>query len=236
MLIGQDYDKLQWDVFGLHLLEPNTFIGDVVIFIVAIYFYFRIKRNFAQNEFNTNWMRFYLFFALGFGLGGFGHLFFNYTGVPGKYPAWFLGMVASYFIECGMISIYPIVEKRKLFKKLALGKLVAFAITEIIVLSTLDIAAMPERGLIIPTLNSVLGLGIALGVLGVMYQRKIHSSFKYLWMGALIIVPSAIFQALKINPAQWFDRNDVSHVLLIGGLLIYFVTIKKFNEFQNTKF
>lgn len=235
MLIGQDYDKLQWDVFGLHLVEQNTFIGDVIIFIVAIYFFFRIKRNFVLSPFNTNWMRFYLFFALGFGLGGFGHLFFNYLGLPGKYPAWFLGMVASFFIERAMISIYPKTEKRSLFNKLALTKLIVFSIAEIILLSTLDMEAKPERGLIIPTLSSVLGLGLALGLLGAMYQRKIHSSFKFLWIGALVIVPSAIFQALKINPAQWFDRNDVSHVLLLSGLIIYFQTIKGYAEFKNKK-
>lgn len=235
MLIGQDYDKLQWDVFGLHLVEQNTFIGDVIIFIVAMYFFFRIKRNFVLSTFNTNWMRFYLFFALGFGLGGIGHLFFNYLGLPGKYPAWFLGMVASFFIERAMISIYPKSEKKALFNKLALAKLIVFSIAEIILLSTLDMEVKPERGLIIPTLSSVLGLSLALGLLGVLYQRKIHSSFKFLWIGALIIVPSAIFQALKINPAQWFDRNDVSHVLLLAGLIIYYQTIKRYSEFKNAK-
>lgn len=230
MLIGQDYDKLQWDAFGLELLEPNTFIGDVIIFFVAIYFFFQIKRNYSKTTFNRSWMYFYLFFALGFGLGGFGHLFFNYTGVPGKYPAWFLGMVASFFIERAMISIYPKVEKRTFFQQLVNAKLVLFCIAETIVLATLDIEAKPERGLIVPTLNSVLGLGIALGLLGAKYQQKIHASFKYLWMGALIIVPSAIFQALKINPAQWFDRNDVSHVLLLLGLIIYFKTIKGYEK------
>lgn len=233
MLIGQDYDKLQWDVFGLQLLEQNTFIGDVIIFIVAIFFFFKIKNNFVLSKFNTNWMRFYLFFALGFGLGGFGHLFFNYTGVPGKYPAWFLGMVASFFIERGMISIYPDINKRKLFNQLAVGKLVVFVLAEIAVLAIADMEAKPEQGLIVPTLNSVLGLGIALGLLGVMYQRRIHSSFKYLWISTLVIIPSAVFQALKINFAQWFDRNDVSHVLLILGLIIYFQTIKRFEAFNN---
>lgn len=228
MLIGQDYDKLQWDIFGLQLLEQNTFIGDVIIFIVAIYFFFKIKNNFVLSTFNTNWMRFYLFFALGFGLGGFGHLFFNYTGVPGKYPAWFLGMVASFFIERGMISIYPNLKKRKLFNQLAIAKLILFTVAEIAVLSIVDMEVKPEIGLIVPTLNSVLGLGIALGVLGVMYQRKIHSSFKFLWISTLVIIPSAVFQALKINFAQWFDRNDVSHVLLILGLIIYFQTIKRY--------
>lgn len=230
MLIGQDYDKIQWNVFGLELVEPNTFIGDVIIFFVAIYFFFQIKRYYSKSTFNVNWMYFYLFFAIGFSLGGFGHLFFNYTGVPGKYPAWFLGMVSSFFIERAMVSIYPKVEKRKLFLQLVTAKLVLFCIAETIVLSTLDIEAKPERGLIVPTLNSVLGLGIALGLLGAMYQQKVHVSFKYLWLGALIIVPSAIFQALKINPAQWFDRNDVSHVLLLLGLIVYFKTIKGYEK------
>lgn len=37
MRIGQDFDKLQFDLFGLHLVEPNTFVGDTIIFLRYVF-------------------------------------------------------------------------------------------------------------------------------------------------------------------------------------------------------
>ena len=36
MLIGKDFDKIEISLFGFELLEPNAFIGDSVILIVAL--------------------------------------------------------------------------------------------------------------------------------------------------------------------------------------------------------
>jgi hypothetical protein len=82
--------------------------------------------------------------------------------------------------------------------------------------------------LIVPTLNSVVGLGLSLGLLGYYYQRKIDVSFRYLWISTLILIPSAAVQSMKINVHQWFDRNDISHVLLITSIVFYYIAVKKY--------
>jgi len=232
MLIGTDYPKIEFEVFGLELLEPNAFIGDTFILMFSLYFYFLLNKRKGESFFIDQWRKFYLVFGVSFFLGGLAHVFFNYWGIPGKYPGWFLGMLTPFFAEQAMISIYPNLAKRPFFKKLSYAKLIILFLAEIIVLATVDISPKPELGIIVPTLSSVIGLGISLGILGAYYQRKIHPAFKYLWMSALILIPSGLFQSQKISFAQWFDRNDASHILLIVSLILYYQTLKavKINE------
>lgn len=234
MLIGKDYPKIEFELFGLDLVEPNALIGDLVIFLVALYYYLKIgkKRSSSTNLFLKNWKLFYLWFGISFLCGGFGHALFNYTGVLGKSPSWFIGMLAPYFIEQATFSIYPNVSSRKFWKQLSLIKLVLFIFLEIIVLSIFNIDHAPELGLILPTVCSTIGLVFCLGVLGAFYQKRIHSSFKYMWISVIILALSVVPQVFKINFHPYFDRNDVSHVFLIIGLVLYYQAIKRHKEFN----
>lgn len=36
MLVGKDFDKIEISLFGFELVEPNAFIGDSIILIVAL--------------------------------------------------------------------------------------------------------------------------------------------------------------------------------------------------------
>ena len=78
-MIGRDYPKIEWQFAGLDLLEPNAMIGDLILFSTALVLAAKIKTNYPQNDFYTNWIRFYLVFGWSFLFGGFGHLFYNFT-------------------------------------------------------------------------------------------------------------------------------------------------------------
>lgn len=230
MLIGQDYPKIEFELFGLDLVEPNAFIGDLIIFLVALYYYFKVKKQElnGSDDFLKNWRLFYLWFGISFLCGGFGHVLYNYTGVMGKTPSWFLGLLAPYFIEQAMLSIYPNVSRRKLFRQISTIKLVVFALLELVILCVFDISDAPEKGLLLPTLSTTAGLFICLGILGFYYQRKLHPSFKYLWYAMIVLILSAIPQAMKINIHQYWDRNDVSHIFLLLALVLYYQTIRHY--------
>ena len=226
MLIGKDFDKIEFELFGLELLEPNAFIGDMLIFILSIYFAIKTKEQLSKGPFFQYWYWFYIVFGAGFFLGGIGHAFYNYIGMIGKHPSWFLGIISVAFIEWAMASIHPNTRFQKHYKKIIFLKL-ALAITiEILVIGFGNLEKALSIGLIVPTLNSVIGLSFALGVLGFKYQKSIYPSFIYLWISALVQVPSAIIQGMKINIYPWLDRNDISHILLILGCSFYYLTIK----------
>jgi hypothetical protein len=41
------------------------------------------------------------------------------------------------------------------------------------------------------------------------------------------MVPSAIIFLAKINPHPWFDKNDLSHVLLTIGIIYFYKGVQK---------
>ena len=93
MLIGEDFDKIELNLWGFDLLEPNAFIGNEVLFILAMYLAFRIKRISNNMPFYKFWFWFFIVFGLGLFIGGFAHLLWNYWGVQGKYLPWLSAIV-----------------------------------------------------------------------------------------------------------------------------------------------
>lgn len=226
-MIGQDYPKIEWQFAGLDLLEPNAMIGDLILFSTALVLAAKIKTNYPQNDFYTNWIRFYRVFGWSFLFGGFGHLFYNYLGLWGKYPSWLLGMVATYFLTKGMLSLWPNIQQKAIFKKMALVLLGIGLLSELLVFIWVDMTIDQSKGLIIPSVISGIGLIFSLVFVGIRYQRLYHSGYQYLWMAAALLFPSSIILSQKINLHQWFDRNDFSHVLLLLSLILYFVALQK---------
>lgn len=229
-MIGQDYPKIEWQFAGLDLLEPNAMIGDLILFSTALVLAAKIKINYPQNDFYTNWIRFYRVFGWSFLFGGFGHLFYNYLGLWGKYPSWLLGMVATYFLTKGMLSLWPNIQQKAIFKKMALVLLGIGLLSELLVFIWVDMTIDQSKGLIIPSVISGIGLIFSLVFVGIRYQRLYHSGYQYLWMAAALLFPSSIILSQKINLHQWFDRNDFSHVLLLLSLILYFVALQKTKE------
>ena len=43
-MIGQDFPKIQWDIFELQLLEPNAMFGDIVLFAMSLFFAAQIEK------------------------------------------------------------------------------------------------------------------------------------------------------------------------------------------------
>lgn len=225
MRIGSDFDKIEWEFLGMNLLEPNALIGDLLLFTISIMFYVRMRKE-ATNLFITYWSRFFLIFSISFIIGGFGHVFFNYTHAAGRIPSWYLGLMTPFWIEQAMILLWAQPKIRKLLQQISIIKIIFFLVgLTVYVLVNFDSISL-TTGMIFPTYNAIIGLGSSLGILAVIYQQRVSQNFRYFWYGALSFFPSAIIQGIKFNLYPWFDRNDLSHLLLLIGLFFYYKGIK----------
>lgn len=238
MKVGEDFNPVEFDLFGFHLIEPNALLGDTFIALVSFFFAYKtykIAKLYTQVDLNkgffNNWKIFFIIFGISFIGGGLGHSFFNIWGVEGKYFGWITSIIAVFFIEQGMLSIVPS-KHRALFKKLSLIKLIIAEISLLSVFAISDMDADPQKGLLVPSVSTALGFITCLGILGVFYQKTITSSFKWFWISVLTMIPSAVFQGLKISMHPLFDRNDMSHILLVLALIFYW---KGINGYQNSK-
>ena len=114
MLIGSDFDKIEFQIFGLNLSEPNAFIGDYILGFFSIYLAIKINRLNSEMPFFKNWKLFFVTLGTGFFLGGIGHSMFLYFGVYGKYSGWLLSIISVTYLEAAILSIHPYTEKGKL--------------------------------------------------------------------------------------------------------------------------
>jgi len=228
MLIGQDFEKMQFDFLGLHLLEPNALLGNTFIFVLSLILYLKIGKPKGNTAFFTaSWRWFFMLCGLSFLVGGFGHVFYNYWGVAGKHPAWYLTILGVFFVERAMISLHPVAKTKALLTKISRIKLVVALLAALYVSLFVDLEADYSKGMIVPTTNSIFGFVYTLGILGYRYARTIPG-FRYFWLSVIILFPAAFFQGLKISIHPWFDKNDAAHLLLDFSLVMYYFGVKAY--------
>jgi hypothetical protein len=230
--IGSDFEKIEFNMYGLELLEPNAFIGDTLIFLLSIFFAYKLYRYPLQSSFFVHWRRFFLWFGICYALGGLGHLLYNYWAIAGKLPAFFLALLAPFFIEQAMLSIYNDSRWKSRFKRLSLYKLLLSLVAFSLICIFMDLSQDPSKGLIVVSFSSLIGLGFALGYLGYKYAQDISKGFYYFLVSLFVLLPSGFFQLLKINFYPWFDRNDVSHLLMLIALVLYYRGVRSYSRMQ----
>ena len=234
MLIGKDFDKIQFEFLGYDFLEPNALYGDVFVGAISVYFAILCSRYYKQTNliFFKHWKHFFYVFGIGFAYGGFGHFCYNYWGIPGKIPAWYIGgIISTIFIEFAMASLLPKERYKRLFR-FFLIKTAIICLIQAFIIAFVDLEKEPGIGLIGSILAALSAFPFVLGILGVRFSKSITPSFKYLWWSIIIFAPSLLFQAMKINFHQWFDRNDVSHILMLVNIIFYFLAVRGYFRFQ----
>lgn len=230
MIIGEDFDKIEWTPFGLDLVEPNALVGDTFLLLLALFVAFRVKKM-GTTPFFKYWYLFFVVFGIGFFLGGLGHLCYNYWGVPGKYAAWYSGIISIHILELAMISIYPNQKSQKTFVTISRVKMVLALIAATVVFTFVDLKPDPSVGLKIPSLNTLIGLVLCTGVLAMKYSKLYTTGFKYHVMSVFVLIPTAIAQTFKISFYPWFDRNDISHIFLALAIFLYYKGVKSYADY-----
>ena len=130
-----------------------------------------------------------------------------------------------------MLSIFDSENWKKRLLLISKIKVAVALIASTLVFMLVDLDVDPGKGLLVNTINTTIGLLFALGYLGARYSKRIDKGFKYFWISVLVLLPTGVIQAAKINIHQWFDRNDFSHVLLIVGIIVYYQGVKAYASF-----
>lgn len=219
---------MEFNLFGLELLELNVLITDVLLGLLSLLFAYRIYDLRISIPFFRNWYLFLLTFGAAAFLGGLGHAFFNYAGVSGKIPGWVLGIFSVYFIETAMISVYPGKKWKRIYSSLSQAKLIFVILILILFQSGGNPAGNIDRSILLVIINSFAGVIISTGLFGWYYYRQgFTGSFLTLVMGVLVMIPSSAVFLLDISPFHWFDRNDLSHLILGIGISLFFLGVKR---------
>jgi hypothetical protein len=232
MIIGQDFPKLEWSFMDYIILEPNALVTDTMMALVSFYLAYLLFKKRLNTTFSNRWLYFFIVFGISSFLGGLGHALFYYFGAMGKMPNWITGIVAIYMIEYAMSAEIVSNDFRKKYEKFIFWKMILVFAIFFWVVSTQAIDEKPELGFLPVAIHTIVGIFTSAGIIGYSLSKTKNESFKFFYWGVAIILPSAFFFLMKINPINWFDKNDVSHLFITIGIIYFYIgTI----EVSNTK-
>jgi hypothetical protein len=223
MIIGKDFPKLEWSLMDYKILEPNTLVTDTLMALVSLYLGYLLYKKHFNTRFSNRWFHFFILFGISSFLGGLGHALFHYFGAMGKMPNWITGIVAIYLIERAMASEIVAEASRKKYENFIFYKMILVFIIFAWVISTQAINEKPELGFLPLAIHTIVVVLTSAGILGYSLSKTKNKAFKYFYWGVAIILPSAFFFLMKINPINWFDKNDVSHLFITIGIIYFYI-------------
>lgn len=233
MIIGQDFPKLEWSILDYKILEPNALVTDTLMSLVSFYLAYLLYKKQLNSSLSNRWMSFFLVFGISSFLGGLGHALFYYFGAMGKMPNWITGIIAIYLIELAMIGEIESAILRKRFERIFTVKLIVVFLVFIWVINTQAINEKPELGFLPVAIHTIIGVFYTAGILGFQLSKSKNEAFKYFYWGVGIILPSAFFFLLKINPLNWFDKNDISHLFMTLGIIFFYLGVVRVEKNLN---
>ncbi|MGB0933857.1 MAG: DUF6962 family protein [Lishizhenia sp.] len=207
---------IRFTIGNLQLQEPMALVTNWMIALTCLILYKKIKK--PQTLFELNWKRFYLFFGFSVLFGGLGHLFFHYFGIYGKFPCWTLGVFASYFAGKAMIStsIFSL-KRRNLLHYILVAKCISFGAL-----------ALLFNSFIFITVDAVISYLFYCGIVGFIYWKRGRSEFKYIVYAVIVLIPSIFIFLLRLNPHIWFNKEDLSHILMILTIILFYFGVQQF--------
>jgi len=227
MIIGQDFPKLEWSFMDYIILEPNALVTDTIMALVSLYLAYLLYNKRLNTTFSNRWLYFFIVFGISSFLGGLGHALFYYFGAMGKMPNWITGIVAIYIIEYAMSAEIVSDVFRKKYEKFIFWKMILVFAIFFWVVSSQAIDEKPELGFLPIAIHTIVGVFTSAGIIGYSLSKTKDELFKYFYWGVAIILPSAFFFLMKINPVNWFDKNDMSHLFITAGIIFFYLGASK---------
>lgn len=182
--------------------------------IICFIAFFSLKNE--KSEEIKYWKLFFLFFGLSTFIGGFGHVFFQYFDVYGKFPHWIGGVISAYFAGKAMLCRLENLKMKKTLNLVLVLKAIAF----------LGLA-LSLKNFIFVAVDAIVTYLFICGIIGFKLMRKGVSAMKFIVIGVLVCIPAAFVYILKINPSLWFNTDDLSHVFMLACVFLFFLGVKK---------
>lgn len=204
---------IHFSAFGLNLQEPMALVFNWLIASICFIAYFSIRK--SKSEEIRLWSLFFLFFGLSTFIGGFGHVFFQYFGVFGKFPHWIGGIVSAYFAGKAMLCRLENFQLKRTLNQVLIFKAIVF----------LGLA-LTLQNFIFVAVDAIVTYLFYCGIIGYNLMMKGVFAMKYIVAGVLICIPAAFVYILKINPGIWFNTDDLSHVFMLACVFLFYLGSK----------
>lgn len=212
-------------IFGLRLQEPMTTLTDVLITVVCVYAFMRLRKIESKNKSTQLVQYYFLFMGIGILIGGLlGHGFKYAFGDEWKIFGWLTSMVGVFFMERSTI-----VQVENMFTPKWHQLLLRLNFLELAVLMSLLISTYNFK---IVQLHAFIGFIFMVFPFHLfLFFKTNHAGSRYMILGIGTLVLSLLTFGYPIAPHQWFNHNDLSHVLIAAAT---YLLMRGALEFETT--
>ena len=204
------------EVFGILIHTPVTAGTDVIVAVICLVAYFKLKRLPSTGQVHRLFKYYFLTMSLATLLGGvLGHALLEYVPFFMKIPGWITSMLSIALLERAVIQYTRSLVSPRLgtfFAWLNTIELLTFMVLALVTLNFQFVLA-----------HAAYGIGIVVaGFTGFIYlTEKSRGSRLILW-GVLACVFGATFFEFKIGISKWFNHVDISHVFMMFASVLFY--------------
>lgn len=213
----EKFEIIHFEMFGLDLREPMALVTNWLIAGFCFFAYFKLS-NTDKEEVNW-WRKFFLVFGISTFLGGLGHIFFEYSDKPGKFPSWVTGILANYCAGRAMIM--------RLEKDVVRNALKVVLAIKGLALMTLALTLM---NFVFVAVDAIVTYLAFCGGIGLSLYRRGYREMRFMVLGVLICLPSAFVFLLNLNVHRWLNRDDLSHLFMLGCTICFYLGAGKISQ------
>lgn len=211
------------EIGGVIIRDPVTALTNIGIFATGLVCYLRLRKQ--QLRFpNKNWIYFFLLIGIASFIGVIVHGFSYYTPPDVHFKIWWaMGAVQGAGVTLAQFGFASNVLSR--FRMLVIS------------LVTLQFGAFALLSYLTGTF-AVAKVHLAVGLVPIMFYC-IYRSFKgrraekLVATGIGISSLTALVHGFKLSISDWFNYNDIAHVLIIVSLVVMYEGVKAGLEVRN---
>ena len=207
-------DIIKFEIAGMTLQEPMALITNWMMSAFCLYAFFKLKN--VNTPELIWWKRFFFVFTISSFFGGTGHLFFQYHGIPGKFPNWITGILSGYMAGRAVMTHFSESKAKQGLHLFLIVK--AFGL--------LSLAIVLQKFIFI-AVDAIITYVVFCGIIAYNLSKKGLVELKYLYYGVIICLPSAFIFILKLSPHRWLNKDDLSHLLMLACLYCFYLSAHK---------
>ena len=216
-----DYVKIDTTITiaGVALHQPVTAITDIILAIVCLYFFFKLKQIKNPDQSTKSWLWFYLFLSLASITGSCSHAFFAIHQGFGYDSLWLPMQLFNIFAafsaqQATQYSVFKNSPNRNSWKWFSLILITLFSISVFIF-----------HNFLVVIIDSGLAL-IPVMIIHFIDSRK-HKDSQYIAWGIVILFITAIIHGAKLSINEYCTYLDIAHIFIIASLSVMLIGIKR---------
>lgn len=200
------------ELLGLQVTEPMTWITNWMVASACFVFGHKLFYDEQADISQKFWALFFLFMGMASMTGGVAHGYILYVGHKAHHAAWLLSGIA---IFCAQLAVLPMIERSKLRSFVRI-----FCYVQLMVMSA---SVLVFQHFFSVLFDSVVGLmGVVVPVSLAHYAKYKDKRSSMIVIGVLTNLIPAFIHLTKISINEWFNFNDISHVVMIGCFYVMY--------------